>query len=158
VTSGVAVLAGGSVLTWLYRRNPPWDGPYDLIPDPKGILDLPRGFSYHAVERSGELMPDGHQMPPLPDGMGCFSASDGTWVLMRNHEIHTGLPADSSLAYDGKRGGGVSRVVVDPHSGQRLASNMVLTGTSRNCAGGVTPRGWLRCEEIDEPDHGYVFL
>ena len=146
------------MLTWLYGRNPAWDGPYDLITDPNGILDLPQGFSYHTLERSGDPMTDGHRMPPLPDGMGCFSAPDGSWILMRNHEIHAGSPADPSFAYDGERGGGVSRVIVDPDTGQRLASNMVLTGTSRNCAGGITPRGWLSCEETDEPDHGYVFL
>ena len=76
------------MLTWLYGRNPAWDGPYDLITDPNGILDLPQGFSYHTLERSGDPMTDGHRMPPLPDGMGCFSAPDGSWILMRNHEIH----------------------------------------------------------------------
>ena len=34
----------------------------------------------------------------------------------------------------------------------------MLTGTSRNCAGGPSPYGWLSCEEVGEPGHGYVFL
>jgi secreted PhoX family phosphatase len=34
----------------------------------------------------------------------------------------------------------------------------VLTGTTKNCAGGPSPWGWLSCEETDEPGHGYVFV
>ena len=48
--------------------------------------------------------------------------------------------------------------MVDAKSGERLSSNLLLTGTSRNCAGGPCTEGWLSCEEIDEPNHGYVFL
>ena len=55
-------------------------------------------------------------------------------------------------------GGGVTRLVLDKQSGALVSSNLVLTGTSRNCAGGPSPWGWLSCEEIDEPGHGYVFL
>ena len=30
----------------------------DLIPDPEGILDLPKGFSYQIISRAGEIMSD----------------------------------------------------------------------------------------------------
>jgi secreted PhoX family phosphatase len=85
---------------------------------------------------------------------------------MRNHELDPSLAAVSAYgpqtkvpkeAYDPRSYGGVSRVVFDA-SGQRISSNLVLTGTARNCAGGVSPWGWLSCEENVDPGHGYVFL
>jgi hypothetical protein len=54
--------------------------------------------------------------------------------------------------------GGVTRLVVDATRFDRISSNLVLTGTARNCAGGVSPWGWLSCEENVDPRHGYVFL
>jgi secreted PhoX family phosphatase len=42
--------------------------------------------------------------------------------------------------------------------GRRVSSNLVLVGTSRNCAGGMSPWGWLTCEENVDEGHGYVFL
>ena len=72
---------------------------------------------------------------------------------MRNHEINNGRAADQALAYDANQGGGVTRVVIDKRTGQRLSSNLILTGTSRNCAGGPSPWGWLSCEETEEPGH-----
>ena len=158
LASSAALIAAGSALTWLYNRPRIVGSLGDLLIDPKGILDLPSGFSYQILERTGALMSDGYPMPDLPDGMGCFPGSKGQWIVVRNHEIHQGQAADHTLAYDPQRGGGVSRVVVDAKSGQRLSSNLLLTGTSRNCAGGPCTEGWLSCEEIDEPDHGYVFL
>ena len=47
---------------------------------------------------------------------------------------------------------------ITPQTFERVSSNLVLTGTSRNCAGGASPWGWLSCEEAVEPEHGYVFL
>ncbi len=124
----------------------------------RGILDLPKGFSYEIIERTGDRMSDGHEVPALPDGMACFKGKNGKLILMRNHEVHKGKPANNELAYRKNRGGGVSRLVVSAKSGRRISSNMILTGTSRNCAGGATPYGWISCEEAREPYHGYAFL
>jgi len=53
----------------------------------------------------------------------------------------------------------VTRVVVDPTTRALVASNLVLTGTSQYCAGGLSPWGWLSCEEAGgESGHGYVFV
>ena len=52
----------------------------------------------------------------------------------------------------------MTRVVLDAATLTRVSSNQVLEGTSRNCAGGVSPWGWLSCEEDVSPDHGYVYL
>jgi secreted PhoX family phosphatase len=133
--------------------------------DPHGILDLAPGFSYHVLERALSPMDDGYRVPARPDAMGCFDLKNGTWALMRNHELDAGAsewgPYNTGQkappqAYDPASVGGVTRVLIN-HHGQRMRSNLVLTGTARNCAGGVSPWGWLTCEETVEPGHGYVF-
>ena len=43
-----------------------------LQKDPNHILDLPRGFSYKVIGKSGDLMTDGFFMPSKPDGMTAF--------------------------------------------------------------------------------------
>ncbi|MFO7180405.1 MAG: DUF839 domain-containing protein [Pseudomonadota bacterium] len=132
--------------------------------DPNRLLDLRTGFTYTVVERFGDVMSDGYRVPGMADGMACFPGPEGTVVLMRNHEVdrqgafgaYRGkAPAQ---AYDPNAYGGVTRVVVDARTGQRISSNLVLTGTLRNCAGGPSPWGWLSCEEHVDPGHGYVFL
>ena len=134
-----------------------------LRPDPDGVLDLPEGFRYRVLDRRGAPMDDGHLGPALPDGMGCFPTADGKLALMRNHELPgmagSGyVDAPPTVAYSADHAGGVTRLVVDPDGFERMSSNLVLTGTSRNCAGGHSPWGWLSCEETTEPSHGYVFL
>ncbi len=137
----------------------------ELVPDPAGILDLPADFSYTILEQQGEPMDDGYVVPGRPDGMACFEGPGGTWVLMRNHEVSAGDAANGAYgfgesppeSYDDAAFGGVTRVVIDPRTLQRVSSNLVLTGTVRNCAGGPSPWGWLSCEENVSGEHGYVF-
>lgn len=138
-----------------------------LVPDPRGILDLPEGFSYRVLQRADAMMSDGYKVPGRPDGMGAFEGPNGSVVLLRNHENLVGdfakspyLPNQTapSEAFDSLGTGGVTRVVVDPKSGEILHSNLVLAGTYWNCAGGPSPWGWLSCEETVDPGHGYVFL
>ena len=156
--AGVGAVASAGALAWLYRSRNTATPLGDLVADPAGILDLPPGFSYQVLQRVGDPMTDGFNAPAAPDGMACFSGSDDSWVVMRNHEIHQGSPVDAALGFAGNRGGGVTRLVVDRARGALRSSNFVLTGTSRNCAGGPSPYGWLSCEEVEEPGHGYVFL
>jgi len=156
--AGVGALAAAGALGWLYRPRSVGASLGDLVADPEGILNLPPGFSYQVLQRAGDRMTDGFTTPEAPDGMACFPGDDETWVVMRNHEIHEGSPVDSTLGFADNRGGGVTRLVVDRVSGALRSSNFVLTGTSRNCAGGPSPYGWLSCEEVEEPEHGYVFL
>ncbi len=145
-----------------------------LIKDPDGILDLAPGLKYTVLDRNGNTLSDGHTSPGRPDGMGCFEASDGRLILMRNHEIDLddigssdgrgaySLKKVPSDAYSSTDLGGVSRLVVDPATLRVTQSNMVLSGTRNNCAGGITPYGWLSCEETLERDggtkHGFVFM
>lgn len=108
-----------------------------LVPDPAGMVDLPRGFTYRILQRAGDTMSDGARVRPAPDGMAAFAGPNDTTILLRNHELPQGY-------------GGVSRLVLDNRSLQVVSSNDVLRGTSVNCAGGASPWGWLSCEEVSE--------
>lgn len=139
-----------------------------LLPDPKGLLELPPGFSYRIIQRTGDRMSDGYRVPGRPDAMGCFDGARGAVVLMRNHEMTAGDSARSPYfpgqdpppeAYDPDGTGGVTRMVLDADTLEVRRTNLVLAGTYWNCAGGLSPWGWLTCEEtVDDPRHGYVFL
>jgi hypothetical protein len=158
---------------------------------PNGIMDLPEGFRYTIVQQgsflvggdptkpqAGDAMDDGFVMPGFPDGMAAFAGPDGGIVLLRNHELDVGDPklaplgaapagsdmtdAHAAAGHEAGQIGGVSRVQLDA-SGRLVASHLVLTGTIRNCCGGLTPWGWISCEEASfndktPPNHGYAFL
>lgn len=161
--AGGAALALALPVPLLFRRRPP---PRGLVADPAGVVDLPPGFRYRVLERRGDPMSDGYRVPGLPDGMACFAGPNGTLILMRNHEIgrffgqsaYRAGQAAPPEAFDATAHGGVTRLVVDAKTLERVSSNLVLTGTLRNCAGGPSPWGWLSCEESTEAGHGYVFL
>src|SRR5688500_5892768 len=96
-----------------------------LVRDPLGLLELPQGFRVRVLQRAGERRSDGYRVPGRPDAMACFAGPDGSWILMRNHELapmHYAIgPFDGSHstpkeAYDPNGLGGVSRVVVDPRT------------------------------------------
>lgn len=157
----------------------------DLKPDSKGYLDLPEGFSYKVISKSGEKMSDGLLVPGRPDGMGTFLDATGKVVIIRNHENspttleHSPFGLNNELLsevdldklYDSGNGtipglGGTTTLIYDEESGEVVDEYLSLGGTYRNCAGGVSPWGtWITCEEdvtkadgkqILE-DHGYVF-
>lgn len=143
-----------------------------LVTDPKGLLDLPRGFAYKIISRKGETMDDGLLVPGAPDGMATFPLPDGSdddiCILMRNHELapsdHGAFggdyehldKVDKSLLYD--RGdnrtpgsGGVSTIVYNVKKQRVEKEFLALGGTIRNCSGGPTPWGsWITCEEANE--------
>lgn len=158
-----------------------------LLPDPAGILNLPKGFTYKIISRKGETMDDGLFLPGAPDGMATFAGKNGRVIVVRNHEnspdrfengpfgatnelLHK-VNADRFYDYGSQTLpglGGTSTFVYNPTSGKIEKQWMSLVGTARNCAGGPTPwNSWLTCEENTmrkgahegkvEKDHGYVF-
>jgi uncharacterized protein len=155
-----------------------------LVPDPQGILNLPKGFSYKIISRQGNKMSDGLLVPGAPDGMATFPGPNGRTILVRNHELTSGTngafgaqnellaKVDKDKFFDFGKGqypqlGGTTTVVYNPATGQVEKEFLSLVGTTRNCAGGPTPwNTWITCEEsVMKPDgingceqaHGYNF-
>jgi len=138
-----------------------------LVPDPRGLLDLPAGFAYKVISRQGDVMDDGLLVPGLCDGMATFVGPDGLALIVRNHELQPFegpspfgergelVPSIASAKiYDvggGSKGphrGGTTTVVFDTKRQEIVRQFMSLVGTCRNCAGGPTPwNSWITCEE-----------
>ncbi|HMP05537.1 MAG TPA: DUF839 domain-containing protein, partial [Lacipirellulaceae bacterium] len=118
----------------------------ELIPDPEGLLDLPRGFTYKIVSRAGAAMDDGLYVPGKADGMAAFAGPDGLAIIVRNHELLpfegpspfgeiAGLPSfvDAAKLYDAGRGksphrGGTTTLVFDPRKQEVIRQFMSLAG------------------------------
>jgi len=146
-----------------------------LVPDSRGLLDLPMGFSYRLLSSLGDAMDDGGTVPDKADGMGCLDIGNGEIALVRNHEL---VPSDSAggpIAHGfGTRNGdivpgGTTNIVLDAETLAMKRQFRSLGGTIRNCSGGVTPWGsWLTSEEAPTGpgqrygdglavNHGWVF-
>jgi len=168
------------------RDLTPGFGP--LVPKEGEILSLPKGFSARVISQKGNVMSDGLFTPGAHDGMGSFRWKDGKVMLIRNHELTPGSYGSGPFGkanklidkvskadiYDVASGGdymcvgGTTTTIYDERSGKVELEYLSLTGTVRNCSGGITPwNSWITCEETDfrkggdngflEKDHGYNF-
>ena len=97
------------------------------------------------------------------------STSTGRFRLVRNHEDRnsagSGTVAVDGNAYD-RKGGGTTTLVVNPFTRELERDFISLSGTTVNCAGGITPwESWITCEETNvgptaggwTKQHGYNF-
>ncbi|WP_151773932.1 alkaline phosphatase PhoX [Streptomyces abyssomicinicus] len=142
-----------------------------LTPDPHGLLDLPKGFSYRVLSREGEALRSGEgQVPSHCDGMTALPGRKGRVHLVRNHENRTtaalGVPTVEGLTYDPAAKGGCTLITLDGPDGAVVDERVAVAGTAVNCSGGPTPWGtWLTCEETEDKagvagyakDHGFIF-
>ncbi|MEU7317586.1 alkaline phosphatase PhoX [Streptomyces sp. NPDC007083] len=153
-----------------------------LVPDPDGLLDLPKGFRYKVLSREGDPLRSGEgPVPSNCDGMAAFAGGrhghghhghghgrERTW-LVRNHEnrmeSRVPVPTVEGLTYDPAGEGGCTVLELDGDN-DVLAERVGIAGTSTNCAGGPSLWDtWLTCEETEyrageegyTKDHGFVF-
>ncbi|MFB8776215.1 alkaline phosphatase PhoX [Streptomyces broussonetiae] len=141
-----------------------------LVPDPNGLLDLPKGFRYRVLSREGDPLRSGEgRVPSNHDGMAAFGGRHGRVHLVRNHENRPTaairVPPVEGLTYDPAGAGGCTALTLDADGAVR-SERVAIAGTAVNCAGGPTPWGtWLTCEETEDKagtngytkDHGFVF-
>lgn len=171
--AGIAALSGplGSIVaraafasgsTGLAANNGGY-GPLGPVPDlSDGLvrMHLPEGFSYRSFAATGSHAIDGTVTPGRHDGMAVFPWRNGTYRLVRNHEVNGPGPAfgERRKAYDQMARGGTYTIEVTPHA-ESFTSWVSLNGTQMNCAGGETPWGsWISGEEtVNGPDVGNDF-
>jgi uncharacterized protein len=127
------------------------------------LIKLPPGFRYFSFGWTGDPMGDGIPTPALHDGTAVVRQLGRWLVIIRNHEVEAGAAFGESV-YSPGGGGGTTNLIFDLKLERFIFDYASLSGTMRNCSGGVTPWGtWFTCEEVSPTTvseglpHGYVF-
>jgi len=109
-------------------------------PDANGIR-LPDGFTSRVVAITDQpVAGTGYVWHQAPDGGACFTVpgGHGAFVYVSNSETTPAL------------GGGAGAIRFE-RDGEIADAYRILSGTTRNCAGGPTPwKTWLSAEEYDD--------
>ncbi|MEX1104673.1 MAG: alkaline phosphatase PhoX, partial [Ilumatobacteraceae bacterium] len=138
LASGAAIVGGTALRSVLAAAAAvPGVGPYGPLgtADANGIM-LPAGFSSRLLAVTGRpVTGSAHVWHAAPDGGACFPSPDGGWVYVSNAELNNFAGGAAALRFDA--------------SGTLVGAHTILSGTSRNCAGGRTVANtWLSCEEV----------
>ena len=98
-------------------------------PDPQGLM-LPPEFSARvvAVAERKPIPSAASAWHRAPDGGATFARPDGGWVYVSNSERSVGRGGARALAFNAE--------------GEIIDAYSVLSGTTRNCAGGAGPGGY----------------
>jgi secreted PhoX family phosphatase len=145
--------------------------PGPLVTDPRGIINLPAGFTYEVISESctptrstesGAIVP----MPEDFDGNAVINAPNGETWLLSNHEITQPRAGDfqgdahkaacapgeqNPAADDGDSDGwgSVSRIVLAKDGTTVLRQELITTGLHNLCAVALTPwKTYLTAEEF----------
>jgi len=174
-TSFSKIIASGSFINKVIQNK-------SLIKDPKGIIDLPKGFTYNIISKFEDEMDDGLSVPDAADGMACFKGKGNNIILVRNHELgHLPLLENSlwekspfgsnQLKFMKKNKkkfydinddktecfGGTTTIVYNVKNKRVEKQFLSLAGTLVNCSGGPTPwNTWVSCEETVKKEKGKI--